>query len=249
MISTSINIVKRRIRLWLKKYKGAVLIEFAFSIPLLVIILYFALDVPTAHRLSSKMYKASELFAQILINTTKNQYPQTLTLNNLKNASRIVGLVFTGVEKSMLQPFTLSTYVIAIRGRGGDSSNDFTVLWGVRIDNVLNSIDSPTTIDINTSTDVHSMINRNSTTPSGNITNLTIQKDEVKLLIETVATYNTAGNARGFNGGLYLMTIPGRLIGDTRIFGDKTAIITISSEIVTDQSPPSDPSTEESDSD
>jgi hypothetical protein len=231
MISTSINIVKRRIRPWLKKYKGAVLIEFAFAIPLLVIILYFALDVPTAHRLSSKMYKTSELFAQVLINITKNQYPKTLTRNNLQDASRIVGLVFTGVEKSMLQSFTLSTYVIAIKGA---SDGNFDVMWGVRVDNVLNSDNLPQ-LTVSSTLDDYSrfIIDQNSMTHSGNIRNLIIQKDEVKLLIETVANYNTAGNARGFNGGLYLMTIPGRLKdGNIRMFGDKTAIITISPEII-----------------
>jgi hypothetical protein len=223
------KIVNKSVLSLLKKNDGAVLIEFAFAIPLLVIILYFALDVPTVYRLSSKLYKTSELFAQILTNVTKNQYPQTLTLANLKDISKIVGLVFTGVKGSVLQPFILSTYVIAIKGTGGGSNKEFNVLWGVRIDDDLRRTDSP---EIKINNYEHATINASSKTHGGNMENLSIQKNEIKLLVEIVANYDTK-TGRGFNSGLYLMTIPGKIIGDgVRIFGDKSAVITIPEEII-----------------
>jgi Flp pilus assembly protein TadG len=236
-IASCILFLKKIMQSLWKKHKGAVLIEFAFAIPLLIIILYFGLDVPMAHRLSSKLYKVSELYAQMLINVTRNQYPHTLTQNNLKHISRIVGLVFTGVENTALQPFTLSNYIIAIRGTGGSSNKEFSVLWCIRVDNKLNDTGSAK-VTVSRDDYTHSMIgDRGMKTYSGSIKNLIIQQNEIKILIETVANYNISNGARGFNSRLYLMTIPGRVVGGTRVFGDKTAIVTPLEGVITTTAP------------
>ncbi|MDR1334406.1 MAG: hypothetical protein LBJ71_04250 [Holosporaceae bacterium] len=234
-ITNHILILTKLTQSFWKKHRGAVLIEFAFAIPFLIIVLYFGLDVPTAHRLSSKLYKTSELYAQMIINVTRNQSPNTLTQNNLKQISRIAGLVFTGVENSTLQPFTLSTYIVAVKGTGSGDNKGFSVLWSIRVDNILNNTASPTiTIDDYT----HAIItSKNMTAHNGSIRNLIIQRDEIKLFIETVANYNIDNGARGFNNKLYLMTIPGRVVNGTRVFGDKTAIVTPYEGVISDTAP------------
>jgi hypothetical protein len=222
-------------RLWEKKtlslkYAGAILIEFAFAIPVLVIVLYFGLDVPMAYRISTKLHKFSELYSQILLNSTKQRVAKLLTLADLKNTSRSVGLALTGIFQNTRYPFNLSTYVICVKGTGG---NQFAIKWCVHIKNELN-----TGIISNDSTYTYSTVQSGHSGHGGNIKTLTIQKDEVKLLVETVAWYDSL-NSRGFNNVFYLLAIPGKTISGAKTFGDRTAVITPYEGMISETTPPS----------
>ncbi|MDR2158357.1 MAG: hypothetical protein LBO02_03520 [Holosporaceae bacterium] len=210
------------------KSAGAILIEFAFGIPILVMILYFGLDVPQAYRISTKLHKLSELYSQMLINMSKQRESKAVTIADLKNISRSVGLSLTGTLKNKRYPFNLSTYIICIKG---DGKNSFKNKWCVHIKNNL------TTGEITNSADYrYSTLEEAHSQHIGNIKALSIAKDEIKLLVETVAWYD-ASSPRGFNSEFYLLTIPGKIKNGAKTFGDRTAIVTPHEGMVSETKP------------
>jgi hypothetical protein len=207
-----------------RKSMGAILIEFAFAVPILIIILFFILDVPLAYRISQKLQKTSELYAQMLMNLIQCSANKTITTTDLINISRSVGFVFTGVYTNSQYPFHLSTYVTRIKGKGG---NNFNITQHFHIDNNLATGGGGCGTDYSYST-----IEASKTTHTGNIKSLIIQQDEEKILVETVAWYKTSDSPRGFNKGFYLLTIPGKTKNGAKTFGDRTSIITPHKDLV-----------------
>ncbi|MDR1982461.1 MAG: hypothetical protein LBQ08_01520 [Holosporaceae bacterium] len=210
----------KKFKLLLKKSRGAILIEFAFAIPVLVLVLYFGTDVPLAYRISLKLQKTSELYAQMLINMLHKHGSKVLSEDYLNGISKSVGLTLPGIARSKKLPFNLSTYIACIVGKGDDK---FKVLWCI---NVNNNLEENSVTCLSDKYD-YSTVNVNSASYTGSIKKLKIQNGEKKLLIETVVWY-TDTSKRGFNTYFYLLTIPGKTIfpSNAKIFGDRTAIIT-----------------------
>jgi hypothetical protein len=222
-------------RLWhriLQKVKGGVLVEFSFSIPLLIMVMFFALDVPLAYRISSKLQRTSELYAQILLNIIEKKPSQKLTENDLKNISKAIGLTFTGVIGSVARPnnqypFYLSTYITCIQC--DQTTGSFVIKWNMHIQNdlktgVISSIANNYTYSINISKeDITSFSTLSS------LKDFKIYKGELKLLIETVAWYS--GTGRGFNQKFHLLSIPGKTKSNSRILGDRYAVVTPSETV------------------
>jgi hypothetical protein len=206
-----------------KDSKGAILIEFAFAIPVLVIVLYFVLDVPQAYIVSLKLQKTSELYGQILMNLTKKRNSRLITIQDLKYVSKSVGLVFTGVVENPRFPFFLSTYVSYVEGTDGTPS----IKWTVHIQNNLATGEVFQDGDMSLCSDYFS---------ESFIKDLNIKKGEKKLIIETAAWYKS-GNSRGFNNMFYLLTIPGKTKNGAKVLGDKVGVITPEEGQVTNKTP------------
>jgi hypothetical protein len=209
--------IRKKFKFLSKKSRGAILIEFAFAIPVLILVLYFGTDVPLAYRISLKLQKTSELYAQMLMNMLQKQGERVLSENYLINISRGVGLILPGASKGSL-PFYLSTYIVCIVGISNDK---FKVLWSIQVNN---NLENNQITCLNDKYD-YSVLSVDSAAHTGNIKKLKIQKGEKKLLVESVAWY-TDTSKRGFNKYFYLLAIPGKMKNSTRIFGDRTAIIT-----------------------
>lgn len=216
--------------------KGAVLIEFAFCCPILIILLFFVLDVPLAYRMLLKMQKIPELTANMIRNIP-NKTDTLITLNDLKNISRATGITMTGKLGSPSDPcnrypFYLSTYIFCVVG---NSSGGFDKKWNVHIKN--NLYDGTIIANPNDTTEYSKFQTANKFEDIKEFENFQIQDGEVKLIIETVAWYresNTIEGAsgissgsgssslsedgilpsggRGFNNNFHLMTIPGRTV-------------------------------------
>ena len=210
----------------LKNNKGAILIEFAFAIPILIIVLFFMLDVPMAYRISTKLQKTSELFAEMILNINRHKESRGIAKTDLENISKIIGLVFTGVTKNKSYPFFLSTYLICVRGTG---ENAFEKLWNMHITNDLVKGEVTSSIDSK-----YSSIQDGSQF-LGNIKDLEIQKNEIKLIVETVIWYKD--DSRGFNSKFHILTIPGTHKEGIKTFGDKNAIVTPPYGLVTEDAP------------
>lgn len=253
----------KRTHLFLKKKfdsKGAVLIEFAFCCPVLIILLFFVLDIPSAYRVVTKMQKMSELTANMIRNVP-NKSNTLISLEDLKNISKVAGVTLTGKLGSSSKPcknypFYLSTYVFCIVGNSGGG---YDKKWNVHIKNKLyDGTISVNTNDTTTYSKFQTAINFN--TIEG-LENFNIQEGEVKLIIETVAWYDESENAsiegvssgsgnnsgsdmfggykknkfsvRGYNKSFYLMTIPGRSISSgVKAFGNRYSIMSCVDEIV-----------------
>ncbi|MDR0678396.1 MAG: hypothetical protein LBF44_02565 [Holosporaceae bacterium] len=225
-----IRFTQKKLRFLLKKVRGAILIEFAFAIPVLILILYFGTDVPLAYRISLKLQKISELYAQMLMNILQKHGVLALSENYLIEISRSVGLILPGASRSKKLPFNLSTYIACVVGVGGDK---FKVLWCIHVNNDLENGTIKCFVDEYN----YSTIQADSKAYTGNIKKLKIQNEEKKLLIENVVWY-TDSSKRGFNRYFYLLTIPGKTVNDyAKVFGDRTAIITPLEITIPDVSP------------
>jgi hypothetical protein len=179
--------------------KGSVLIEFAFCCPVLVILIFFVLDVPLAYRVILKMQKMSELTA-CMIRNTPNKYDTKITLNNLKNISKAAGITLTGKLGSKEKPcrrypFYLSTYVFCVKGNSSEeNSASFDTLWAVHIKNNLYEGDVVAVTD-DTALTYSKLGDVSSFTNIKELSNYRIKEGEVKLIIETVAWYNKSDSA------------------------------------------------------
>lgn len=212
----------------IKNSKGAILLEFSFSIPTLIIVLFFILDVPQAYRISSKLQKTSELFAEMILNVNRQKESRAITIDDLKNISKAIGLTFTDVLENKNYPFYLSTYLICIKGK---NNNKFEQQWSMHIQNDLMNGRITTNNDYD-----YSNIQESHDHFLGNIENFKIFKDEIKLIIETVVWYNDKGT-KGFNHKFYILNIPGKDKKSAKTLGDRNAIITPPYGLVTEEVP------------
>ncbi|MDR1551159.1 MAG: hypothetical protein LBS14_00560 [Holosporaceae bacterium] len=217
---------ERKYKILEKKSRGAVLLEFAYAIPILIMMMYFGLDVPNSSRFATKMHKTSELYSQMLINLIRSRYDRTIHIQDLINISRSIGLVFTGTYLTNKYKFHLVTCIISITGL---ADNKFKVNGCIGSSVFLNggTVTAATEHEkaLATVTETHS----NAAHP-GKLVNLHIKRGERKLLIETIAYYYPNSEERGFNATFYLLTIKGVTAqcgnNNAVVFRDKTAILT-----------------------
>ena len=246
--------------LFKKKFsqEGSVLIEFAFCCPVLIILMFFVLDVPLVYRILFKMQKMSELTA-CMIRNTPSKYKSKITCNDLRNISKAAGITLTGrlgseTNPCYRYPFYLSTYVFCVVG----NSDGFDIQWAVHVKNNLYN-GEVVSVDDNAYTYSKLGSVRKFENISG-LSSYSIKEGETKLIIETVAWYNkndsakmegvssSGGNypsmlgdynknkhiVRGFNKNFYLLTIPGRSIGgdNNKAFGYSYTVMPCVDDII-----------------
>ncbi len=185
-----------------KKNRGAILLEFAFAIPVLILSLYFILDVPHIYRLSNRIHKLSELYSQCILNVVNARESKLLTLNDLKNIARGIGLGITGVVGNKKYPYTLSTYIRYVKGTTGG----FTIKWTVHIQNQLES--GSLTIDEDNSKNYSDVTGTNNL--PGDWKNFKISNGEEKIVVETVIWAENEGLKKLF----YLLPLAGSKFGN-----------------------------------
>ncbi|MDR2067487.1 MAG: hypothetical protein LBP41_00660 [Holosporaceae bacterium] len=201
--------------------------EFSFSVPLLIMVMFFALDVPLAYRISSKLQKTSELYAQILLNTIERKPSRNLTEKDLINISRAIGLTFTGVVGSATKPnnqypFYLSTYITCLKC--DKTTGNFVIKWNMHIQNDLKT--GKISSQANDYAYSINIANKSITSFSGSLGSFKTYQGELKLTVETIAWHDGIG--RGFNQKFYLLSIPGKIKSgnNSKILGDRYAVIT-----------------------
>ncbi len=237
---------------------GVVLVEFAFCCPVLIILLFFVLDIPLAYRVVTKMQKMSEL-TSCMIRNVPNKNNTLITIQDLKNISMAAGVYLTGRLGSSSNPckhypFYLSTYIFCVEG---NSSGGFDKKWNVHIKN--NLYNGSITVNKNDTTEYSRLQNANTFLNVNGLENFSIHEGEMKLIVETVAWYNETESSsmegvpingqvgsgmfgdygknksrvRGYNKNFYLITIPGRSvkIGE-KAFGNGFSIMSYVDEIV-----------------
>lgn len=198
------------------KSKGGVLIEFAFGIPILILMLYFCFDVPSAYRLMHKLNTSSRMAATMLMNINMYKFDKRITAKNLEKIVQLLGIYFSGNVKNQL-PYNLSLYVTCVKGTGG---NGFSTIWSgaANINLQDRSVTSGETFNgatkIQGSEFSQSAI-LNDSLSSSSISDFQINAGEIKFVVETFIWYDNtstdteSGNtARGFNTGFYMLKLP-----------------------------------------
>lgn len=223
-------------RFFRKSSKGAVLIEFAFSVPILIIMLYFCMDVPTSYRTMHHMQKASKLAAEMIYSIKGRQCDKLITLDDLKYVSKALGITLTGRVATTSNPlprfpFYMSTYVICVSGTSGG----FRINWSACVNNDL------MTGRITASTQKGSHVSyKGCSITAANLSNtdlknFNINNGETKLIIETALWSDASfGDSRGYNALFYLLKLPGK----NGVLGGKMEIISPKEDTVDTETPP-----------
>ncbi|MDR1982449.1 MAG: hypothetical protein LBQ08_01460 [Holosporaceae bacterium] len=195
-------------RVTLKKaHIGAIMIEFALAIPLLITILYYMHDIPKYKRIQSKMEFAAHCAANILQNVSKNRTNKRITWNDMKYALIQGGMTFypetsvfcIGGERTHIYGHCLSTFVHCVKGLEDGKAS---VLW-----QIMYSSQNNTTPAENFNTGVlegHacSVVKYlQNVDPSSILEGLKINKDEIKILIEYGLLYVLSTSGYAFTDG------------------------------------------------
>lgn len=192
----------------MKEAKGGVLIEFAFGIPILILMLYFCFDVPSAYRLMHKLNTSSRIAATMLMNINLHQLDKRITKQTLEEIVKILAIYFSGNVKNSL-PYNLSLYVTCVQGNG---RNSFSTIWSGAANINLKNRSVTSSEAFNNMANIvgaefsQSAMLRNSLA-SSSIANFQIATGEIKFIVETFIWYDS-GSSRGFNVGFYMLKLP-----------------------------------------
>ena len=182
------------------KQRGAILIEFAVAIPVLMTLVYFSYDVPLIYRLSNKMHKLTELFA---INLSNSILKNKITEDDLKRSLQSVALTTCGVNRNKDYSFNLSMYLTCIKGT---SEGTFSVIWRKHVTVPLHEGYENVSV---ISDAEYSIFKKNSTTFPDKMNNISIHTGEMLIIVEGVIWYDDSlGTGRkGFNKLFYALTL------------------------------------------
>ena len=193
------------------KNKGAVLIEFVFGVPVLILMMYFCLDIPRAYQLINKLTTSADVAAHLISNVHSSAIKSTITENELKAVGRALEIYFVGNPQNDGYDFNIAAYLTCITG-----SNDVPKINWRSVINVNTTTHNVTISDPNNverfSTAKSSMMLNSLNFSGTEIEGFEIIPGETKLIIETFIWKND--DTRGFNKLFYMLSLPLSLIGN-----------------------------------
>lgn len=118
---------------WLRGSKGAILIEFAFSIPVFLTLIYYLHDIPRAQRHKQQMNFVAQQMSQMLQTVSQGRSNKRITWTDIKNAALAAYLtVYPGVsmKPTKLNYFPLGFYVeVYVYYVEGDANGKASAKW------------------------------------------------------------------------------------------------------------------------
>ena len=187
-----VNILKTKI-----KNKGGILVEFALSIPFLVSILYFSLDVPKRSLMETKMKNTTFFAISMIQNISQNRANNVITKHDLEFIITTSFMnIFRGLEQFNLindpndrNPWGLS-YIYYVKGLP-DGKASTIWRWDSR---PLLSSPSRDSITYTTDTDCSTVRYKTNVDPDQIHKDLIISDGDVKIIVETIyaVTYDNS---------------------------------------------------------
>jgi Flp pilus assembly protein TadG len=169
--------------------KGAILIEFAVAIPILIVLLYYVHDLPKLARIQERMEFCAHCMANMLQNANKR-----VTLNDIRYAVRGAYLTFypgttmysTGYRQHPVGHFPLGfVYYVT-----GNSNGTASIVWALQFHMDSNFSEKVATKP-ETSTHAYSVVNfLTNITPSAIHPKLRINPNEKKIIVECCCCYH-----------------------------------------------------------
>lgn len=197
--------------------KGGILIEFAFCVPVLIMMLYFCLDVPQVYQFISKMRGCSEMAAGLITNVHSDKNGPRLVMEELKYVIRALEIYLLGNAKVQGQNFNLAIYITCVTGTtgGGLKKN-----WVIGVNNDLSSHSItvyPQSRQNVTTLSAAGFSQAQSRTISSNLNNtefanFQVDENSTKLIVEAFVWRNS--NNKGFNKQFFMLSLPISLIGN-----------------------------------
>ena len=115
---------------WLRGSKGAILIEFAFSIPVFLTLIYYLHDIPRAQRHKQQMNFVAQQMSQMLQTVSQGRSNKRITWTDIKNAALAAYLtMYPGVSMKPTQPnylplgFYVEAYVYYVVGEANGKAS------------------------------------------------------------------------------------------------------------------------------
>jgi len=212
---------------WLNN-KGAVLIEFAFGIPVLILMMYFCLDVPRVYQLINKLTTSADVASHLISNIHSSVNQSAISKDELKAVGRALEIYFLGNPKVDDIDFNISAYLTCITGI---DKNTFKVNWKsvINIDTATHEITINDVGNQNFQNAKSTLISDATMFANTEISGLEIDPGEIKLVIETFIWRDS--NKRGFNKLFYMLSIPLSLIGN------KFAVISSKEGLISEEPP------------
>lgn len=214
--------------------KGAVLIEFAFGLPILVLMMYFCLDVPKAYQFVNKLTTCSEMAADLITNVYSYSGDSNISIEDLRYVSKALEIYFLGnPAKQQEYGFNISMYITCVTGIDG---GNFKTNWVVGVDNdISNQRISVYRSFQKGSIPFEGFSETKSQAISSNLNNtefknFEIGKGDIKLIVEAFVWRKS--DSRGFNKQFYMMSLPMKLVAN------KFVVITPPKGLISDEYPP-----------
>jgi Flp pilus assembly protein TadG len=199
-----------------KSCTGAILIEFAIAIPVLILLVYYLHDIPRLKHLNSRMKFCAHCMANILQNVSQDREDKKITLSYLRNTVAAAYLsifpgktIYTTSKSHAPFGYVLSGQIYCVKGL--DNGN-VSVMWCYRWHAADNS-PSPSTITIQTYRDPRSLVNTGTNvSPPSIYPGLSIQSGQIKILVEVAFHYypSSVGTKYYFTDGRSCASVPAK---------------------------------------
>ena len=177
--------------------KGAILIEFAFCMPVLILLIYYMHDLFKIQRYYSQTEFVAYQMVQMIQSISQNRESKTITANDLRYITSAAYLtIFPGTTMFwqgkglhfVCAPHPLIYYV------KGNSDGTATTVWGIAFWTSESTVVSPAKMKIDAWSSTHdlSRINMGTNVPPSQIyPTLKIKPGEVKIIVEAVIFFHT----------------------------------------------------------
>lgn len=217
-----------------KRKRGAILIEFAFGMPILVLMMYFCLDVPRAYQFINKLRTCSEMAADLITNVYSYEGDTAISIEELKYVSRALEIYFFGnpTTKKQEYGFNISTYVTCVTGT---EDGKFKINWAVGVDNDISERKISAYRSIKGTIKMEGFTSTKSSKISSDLNNtefkdFAVQNGDTKLIVEAFVWRKSEN--RGFNKQFYMMSLPMTLVDN------KFVVVTPPNGLVSELHPP-----------
>lgn len=207
-----LNILKR----FRKSRYGAILIEFAFSIPIFLSLIYYIHDLPKQRRIQRKMQFVAHEVTMILQTIGAKH---AITQNDLKTAARLAWLTMcpgitqygtgTGSSPERYMPYGYIPKIM-IYCVSGTGENQGTVNWMIDLCPQNPSLGNTRAYkcDLWISQHPNSTVNYTSGAATSIHKNLRISANEKKIIAETFLFYSNKESSRYFSSGESIKDVP-----------------------------------------
>ena len=181
-------------RLLGKHSRGAILIEFAFAVPIMIMLLYYIHDLVRLKRFRSQMQFVAHQMASMLQNVSQNRTDKEITKNDIRYvASASYLTIFPGTSQFTVADWT-SKYgynpMLFIFYVKGNSDSTASVVWAQRYHSCDFARD-PSTFEQNGDIRRNTVNNLQNVAPSRIYPSLKIEPNEVKIIVECAIHYST----------------------------------------------------------
>jgi hypothetical protein len=211
MLSKIVTIIQRGGGQALKHpHIGAILIEFARAIPVIIAIIYYLHDIPKYRRMQEKMNLCAHETVNILQNISQNRVNKRVTLNDIRHAASAAYLsIYPGTAMWATTPsypmkhqygHASCGYITCVKGMSGGKAK---VVWRVLTHTAGFMLPSNAGHTVNGhvgNTVIKNAVNSISN-PSSIYKDLRINEGEMKLLTECSVIYGINEGGFAFNDG------------------------------------------------